>query len=176
VKGRIRLVWPLALAALVFVGTTAETCSSPVGALATIKYEQVGGCQGAGHTFAGTGAAFIVFRIDSIDNTASGSRDFDFDPNKLYLGSDPRADVKTTYGVSLGNPFVTYGQLVAAGSRASSIGDVFAIVAGPTISGNRIEKFTLYYATPAGTEGVLLSDQGHDTTFPYSGDCQSLQY
>ena len=175
VNRHIRLAGLLSAATLALVASTAEKCDRASG-LATIEYQEIGGCQGAGHTFAGTGAAYIAFRIDSISNTASGARDFDFDPNKLFINSDPRAYVQTAFATSLGNPFASYGKLVPAGSRATSVGDVFAVVADPTISGGRIEGFTLYYDTPAGTEGVLLSDQGHDTTFPYAGNCQALQY
>lgn len=61
----------LPFTALVLLGSTATECHTTA-ALSTIRYEQVGGCQGAGSTFAGTGAAYIAFRVNSIDNKRSG--------------------------------------------------------------------------------------------------------
>jgi hypothetical protein len=162
--------------ALVLLGSTATECD-PAAALSTIWYEQVGGCQGAGSTFAGTGAAYIAFRVNSIDNTMPGARTFGFDPNRLYINTDPRSFVQTSLGTALHHPFVTTGQSVAAGSTAPINGAAFAIVDGPTISGGTIEKFTLYYDTPAGGQGVIMKDEKAQTsTFPYRGNCQQLSY
>src|ERR1051326_4676335 len=48
--------------------------------LVTIRYEQVGACNGfdngGGITSAGPNAAYVAFRISSIVNTESGARDF----------------------------------------------------------------------------------------------------
>ena len=166
-----------------FLGTTAEKCDNQT-PLVTIKYEQIGGCQGAGHTFAGTDAAFVVFRIISIDNTGTNARDFDFNPDYLYVNTDPHASVSSDHAKSLAIPYATFGQKVAAGTRADRPGDVLAVVANPTITitdkaaqRGQIERFSLFHDTAAaGTQGVLVTAQGNQATFPYEGDCQRLSY
>lgn len=54
----------------------------------TISYHQVGACNGFntayGETNAGPNAAFVVFAIESVDNTKTAST-FSFDPSRLYV-------------------------------------------------------------------------------------------
>lgn len=60
--------------------------------LATIKSHQVGACNDhqTGNTVVAVGknAAYVVFKIESIDNTQTGV-DFHFDPERLYINQSP---------------------------------------------------------------------------------------
>jgi 6-phosphogluconolactonase (cycloisomerase 2 family) len=58
-------------------------CAKPLGPVATIRYHQVGACNGIGAAEAGDNHAFVVFAIDAIDNRAT-QIDFKFDPARLY--------------------------------------------------------------------------------------------
>lgn len=180
--GRIRLAGLAAFGVMALVGATAEQCDAN-GSLVVVKYQQIGGCQGIPGTYAGAGAAYVAFRIVAIENTGTNAREFDFDPDRLYVNTDPRADVKSSYAQSLHLPFITYGKKVAAGTTARDLGDVMAIVPNPIITitdpahaKGQIESFTLLHTTPGGTQGVVMSRQDAQETYPYSGDCQGLTY
>ena len=128
--------WLIRIAALALLTPVASGCDPETFAAATIVYEQVGACNGTptptGAVTAGAGAAYIAYKIHSIENTMTNARDFVFDPNRLYINEDPRAFVNTTYADSMGNPFATHGTTVRAATTAPINGVVFAIVQSPS--------------------------------------------
>ena len=69
-----------------------------------------------------------------------GTRDFDFDPNKIFLNEDPRAYIQTSLGTALHHPFVTSGTLVRAGTTASVNGSAFTVVNAPPITDGMIRE------------------------------------
>src|SRR5262245_52893668 len=86
---------------------------------ATIRYEQRGACNGFKHpggtSVAGPNHAFVVFRVSTITNTEPKAKDFDFNPERLYVDqTDPAAFVDTDFHIATLNPFALMGRLVKA--------------------------------------------------------------
>ena len=74
------------------------------------NYEQIGACNGFNDgqtaTTAGANAAHLVFRVSSVDNKDTNARDFEFDPNRLFVNLQvPRAYTRTTLRLAQLNPF-----------------------------------------------------------------------
>ncbi|MFN0034525.1 MAG: hypothetical protein ACKVUS_05615 [Saprospiraceae bacterium] len=91
-------------------------------------------------TFAGQGL-FVTFRIISIQNKASGAKDFSFDPHKVYSDSKPRA--KMSGGVL--SPYSTVNpRLVQKGTTASPVGRIILLIEGDPIEIKKSDNFLLY--------------------------------
>lgn len=77
-------------------------CETGPGATATIRYSQVGACNGyrtgSGATAARPNAAFVVFEIEAIDNTKSNV-EFRFVPSRVFVNLAP----EHTFGSDLVN-------------------------------------------------------------------------
>jgi hypothetical protein len=173
--------WSIRIVALALLVPLASGCDPETFAAATITYEQIGACNGTptptGAVTAGAGAAYIAYKIYSIENTMANARDFEFDPNRLYINEDPIAHVNTTYADSMGNPFGTHGTTVRAGTTAQINGVVFAIVQSPSINGDTVGRYNLLHETPAGAQGAFVVSKDTDrVSFPYRGGCHELTY
>lgn len=150
---------------------------------ATIRYEQLGACNGYkdGNTVvsAGPNAAFVLFKINNIDNR-NGKINFSYDPTKLCISSSsPAACVSTTLSLAqkigvLGTTATT----VSAGTDLQHNGyAVVAVATGnspdPQQEANTVNYF-LTYATGTGDPGILL-DKKNSSQTQYQGaqDCLS---
>jgi hypothetical protein len=150
---------------LALAGSALLSSCAPGPALATIAYGEASVC-GANvgfHQNEPDSQVILVFVIISITNTGSNATSFAFKPNLLYLRSDNGDNdyAGTTHGLSAAS--VPYGfaqpQTVPAGATHSGYAAVVVADTAPngsSISGWGTNNFQLYYATPAGTEGVLM--------------------
>ena len=151
----------------------------------TINYEQVGACNGfengSGVTSAGPRAAFVIFRISNIVNNASAARNFDFDPNLLFInGSSPREFASTTLNLAKLNPFAVQARFVAKGTTETLNGA--AVVTASTVAVDGASEankssYMLAYETPAGGQGVALAKKDPArTSWPSTPDCTDVIY
>lgn len=180
-KLRIRILgWTAAGALLTLTG-----CPNQNGT-ATIRYEQLGACngyqEGNNAVSAGPAAAFVLFKIVSIDNR-QGKVAFSYDPGKLFATStDPRAYVSTNLSLAQ-----KIGQLGTAPTTVPAGTDLthngYAVIAVPTanspdpqIEANATNYFLSYEASP-GDPGILL-DKKNSSQMQYQGaqDCLSRSW
>jgi hypothetical protein len=150
-------------------------CQNPNG-IATIRFEQLGACNGymdgSSAISAGPTAAFVLFRINTIDNK-SGKVPFNYDPGKVCLSSNSSSCISTTLSLAqkigaLGTTSTT----VAAGQVLQHNG--FAVIAAPTanspdpqIEANQTNYF-LTYNTGASDPGILF-DKKNSSQIQYQG-------
>ncbi len=156
---------------------------TPSNGTVTINYEQLGACNGYvdgnSTVSAGPDGAFVLFKINMIDNT-EGKTDFAFDPEKLYInGSSPQEFISTALSLTqkigrLGTAAAT----VPAGTALPQ--DGYAVVRvstarsiDPQQEANQV-NYLLSYETGSGSPGVLLNKRNANQT-QYSGaqDCVS---
>jgi hypothetical protein len=121
----------LAVAALVLAAALMATgCNNPTNDLVTIHYKQLGSCNGfnngSGVTSAGPSRAYATFRISTVANKDSAARDFNFDPNRIYINESPRAFTSTHLNLSQLNPFYATARLVSKGTTETINGAVIA--------------------------------------------------
>ena len=152
---------------LVAASLLLAACTPP----ALIKYEQRGACNGFTHlggmTNAGPNNAYVVFRITQIVNTASGAKDFNFDPERLYVDVEPNdAYVDSDIQVSSLNPFALQGRLVKAGTTETFNGAAIAVVPTTAVDGASEASHTHYVLrySALGEPGGQTEDQTPGTT------------
>jgi hypothetical protein len=143
---------------------------------ATIRFEQLGACNGyvdgVNAISAGPTAAFVLFRINTIDNK-SGKVPFNYDPAKVCLSSNGSSCVSTMLSLAqkigaLGTTSTT----VAAGQMLQHNG--FAVIAAPTASSadpqveaNQTNYF-LTYKSGSSDPGILF-DKKNSSQTQYQG-------
>jgi hypothetical protein len=153
-----------------------------IGPLATIKYHQVGACngyqRGSGIVSVGPNAAYVVFKIEAIDNTKPNI-DFHFDPARLFINQSTRhfVDPGLTFAQDLG----VFGTVPVTVPHGSVIGlNGFSIVVVSTSSSNgSVEAnqtaFSLSYDTQSTDPGVLFDKTNvAQTTWPQTDNCQAM--
>jgi hypothetical protein len=173
----------LAVAALVLAAALMATgCNNPTNDLVTIHYKQLGSCNGfnngSGVTSAGPNRAYATFRISTVANKDSSARDFNFDPNRIYINESPRAFTSTHLNLSQLNPFYATARFVSKGTTETINGAVIAVVSTAAADGASEANKTSYlplYDTPAGGQGVVLvKDNSTQTTWPSTPDCTNI--
>lgn len=150
----------------------------------TINYEQIGACNGfssgSGATSAGPNAAYVVFRVSTIENTDSAPRTFDFDPNKLFINASPRAYTSTQLNLAQLNPFYATSRTVAPGATEALNGAVIAIVQTVAANGaseaNNTSYFLLYDGGSGGQGVTLIKANPDQTSWPQIEDCTQITY
>jgi|GEM_PF-1495017 len=158
----------------------------------TITYEQVGSCNGYPQTTgpggsgphhavsSGPKAAFATFRIVTIDNSKS-TKDFDFEPDRLFINTIPRASVDQTLSLAqdLG-VFATIPVTVPKGHVQGNNGIVIAVVPTTTTNGASEANNTSYalqYDPAATTQTVqLVKKNPSQTTWPQTDDCRAIRF
>lgn len=176
---------PATLALLLMPLVAAADCEGPIVA-ATINYEQLGACNGFkrqdGTTQAAKpGHAYVVYRISTITNTSAGAGDFNFDPVRLFVNSDPRAYGVGYYTLGWRRPRSVDPRTVRAGTVETFNGTVTmeVPVGGPGTDGAAAAQNTNYFLsheTPAGTQGVLMAKTNHSqTSWNYTNDCAKIE-
>ena len=152
--------------------------------LVTIRYHQVGACNGYatsfGVTSAGPNAALVIFGIESIDNT-KGSGTFKFDPSKLFVhqlsdevlspglvATIPSSRRVTSVSVSKGHKH-TFSH-VEFGAVAVSTKD-----ANGAVEANRT-RYELSYKTSS-TRPQIVTDKTDATrkSWPSTLDCSTIK-
>lgn len=152
--------------------------------IVTIHYKQLGACNGFGNgttaTSAGPKAAYAAFRLSTISNKDTAARDFNFDPNRIFVDVSPRAFTNTQLNLAQFNPFYAKARFVAKGTVETINGAVIAIVSTTAADGASEANKTAYlllYDVPAGGQGVVMAkDNTSQTTFPSTPDCTTLAF
>jgi hypothetical protein len=145
-----------------------------------INYRQVGACNGwlEGNVVhsAGPNAAYVIFKVSSINNEKS-SKDFSFDPERLYVPSSG-ARVDTDLSLPLG-PFELISTTISHNKLVGLNGYAGAIVQTGTTSGaveaNQTSYF-LSYEPASGDPAILLAkENAQQTTWALTEDCRAIQ-
>jgi hypothetical protein len=167
-------------------GVALSNCNgTPSQNIVTINYEQVGACNGfnngSGVTSAGPKAAYVIFRISSINNKESAAQDFNFDPNRLFVnGTSPQVFASTSLNLAQINPFAVKSRFVAKGTTETLNGAAIAVVstaANDGASEANNSSYTLAYETPSGGQGVVLVKKDPSrTSWPSTPDCTNIIY
>lgn len=160
-------------------------CPNPNGTV-TIRYEQLGACNGykEGNNIvsAGPTAAYVLFKINSLDNT-NGKVNFAYDPARLFvdsLNAKPSVSLTSALTQKIG-VLATTAINVPAGQNLGH--DGYAVVIVPTanspdpqIEANQT-NYKLAYDTPSGSPGVLFDKKDPSKT-QYQGaqDCLSKSW
>ncbi len=170
-----KLCCVLVLASTAFL----SSCTPGQDALATINYQESSVCtaNGGNDPNAPDTQIILVFEITSINNEGSNAVPFTFNPKLLYLRGDISDDYAATSpagssGLSLSGPDAPFGYAQTKTVAAGSVSTVNAGVVvtdtttanSPSITDANATNFTLLYATPAGSEGVLLVKTNNDAT------------
>src|SRR6476620_10883967 len=101
----------------------ASTCNNQPAELVTIHYTQLGACNGfnngSGITSAGPKAAYVAFKLSTIENKDSAARDFTFEPNRVFVNVTPRAFTSTNLNLAQFNPFYATSRFVPKGTTST---------------------------------------------------------
>ena len=134
-----------------------------LGPLATIKYHQVGACngylQGNNAVSVGPNAAYVVFKIEAVNDTQP-STDFHFDPSRLYINQSTRrfVDPSLMFAQDLG-VFATVPVTVPHGNIVGINGYSIVVVSTSNANGSaeasQISYFLLYDTQSADPGSVL---------------------
>jgi hypothetical protein len=119
-----------------------------------------------------------VFRIATVDNTASGSSDVLFDPELLYVNQNPRSYAKGYYALGWKHPRTVDKRTVKAGTSATFNGTVTVEVQaggdGAAVAQNT--SYFLLYDTPTGAQGVAAAKTNSaQTSWNYTNDCAKIE-
>ena len=157
------LICFLALASTVLL----SSCTPQQVPLAVINYSEMSVCATNNANGGPIDRIVLVFEITSVSNTDANAVPFSFDPSLLYVSGGNGDDYAQTSpgdpsGLSLvGAPFgFAQTQPVPAGSTTTVNGGVAVTditgVNSPDLNDLNTIDFRLLYATPAGSEGVVL--------------------
>jgi hypothetical protein len=122
-----------------------------------------------------------VFRIATVDNSASGASDVVFDPELLYVNEEPRPYAKGYYTLGWKNPRAVEKRTVKAGTSEVFNGTVAVEVQASGAKGNGAEvaknnSYFLLYDTPAGAQGVAATrTNASQTSWEYTNDCAAIE-
>ena len=151
---------------------------------ATIDFKQVGACNGWNdgsvlHS-AGPNAAYVVFKVHTIDNKA-GKVNFAFDPAKMAVNTGPKPHMDS--GLSLAS-FVGVLQLIPTTiPQGKLVGlDGFAVATVPTATASGAVEanqtsYSLIYDTGSSDPGILFTKENPgQTSWPLTTDCKAIAY
>lgn len=158
------------------------------GAFVTITYEQVGACNGypqdtggAPHHVVTTGpnAAYVAFKVLSIDN--SHDTDFNFDPNRCFINQAPREFVNTglSFAQDLG-VFAAIPTTVPGGKIEGNGGIMVAVVRTVAANGaseaNNTNYFLLYDTAEDDPMVFLAKRNADQANFPQTDSCLAIRF
>jgi hypothetical protein len=186
-----RGVRKLALYSLMALLSTAATCP-PTQSPVTVKYDQVGACNGYQQTSgpggagpantisAGPNAAFVVFRVVTLDNSKS-AMPFNFDPERMFLtGSSPREHVSTS--LSLARDIGVFAATaVTVPARMNQGNNGIAVMRVSTAAANGASEanntnYLLTYDSAAGESVFLDKRNATQGVFPQTDDCRGIRF
>lgn len=151
---------------------------------AIIHWHKVGACNGGqGQTgdpstsyFSGPNAAYVVFAIESVDNTQVGQA-WTLNATNFHVGSAKFDPGLMIYHWVLG-PFALQTFPIPKSSIGFSTNAYGALVVATSASDGAIEadtaNFSLLYTPASGDPGVIMEQTGGNTT-PYTPDCATVQ-
>jgi hypothetical protein len=153
----------------------------------TINYQQTGACNGDPSASvpynAGPNQAYVVFHIESIDNSLGGSTNFFFDPSRLFVQQSTGEDFfNSSLGIypDLFGPFAAVPATVSAGNvLAFSFGAFGATVVTTTNPDGAAEANQTSYLlgyNQSLTDPPVEFDKTNQsqTSFPDTEDCSTL--
>ena len=153
----------------------------------TINYHQTGACNGDPSASvpynAGPNQAYVVFHIESIDNSLGGSTNFFFDPSRLFVQQSTGEDFfNSSLGIypDLFGPFAAVPATVSAGNvLAFSFGAFGATVVTTTNPDGAAEANQTSYLlgyNQSLTDPPVEFDKTNQsqTSFPDTEDCSTL--
>jgi hypothetical protein len=151
----------------------------------TITYHQVGACNGfatsSGLVSAGTNFAYVLFGIESIDNSA-GTSPFDFQPTRLFVQQSVKDFVDPglqLYPAILG-PFAAVPASVAPGLDLKfSVSAEAALIVSTTNPDGAVEAdnraYFLLYDRKTGDPPVkMVKSDAKQSSWPLTEDCSSI--
>lgn len=152
-----------------------------------IAYHQVGSCNGYpseyGTTAAGSHAAYVTFKIESLDNSGVGAP-FDFNPANLYtvdkLGIVCHVDPNLAYVRDIFGPFASApATLSAYGAAVSYFANYCALIVHTTSADGASEadntSYTLYYASdPSSITPIVTNSTPGRTSWPHTQNCRDI--
>ncbi len=149
----------------------------------TITYHQTGACNGYANSLgvvsAGPNAAFVMFGIEKIDNSAS-SKPFAFDPTKLYVQQAKQEFVDPSLSIytDIFGPFAAVSTSVAGGfdmkfsPSAQNALVVQTVNANGAIEANNT-SYLLRYNSSA-TDPPVLFTKSDAPPWPLTEDCTTI--
>jgi hypothetical protein len=167
---------------------TSSSCIGPqcAGPPATIAYHQVGACNGSatnpGIVSVGPNAAYVIFNIESIDNS-QGSTNFAFDPTNLFVQQarqdffDPGLSIyPKLFGTFAAVPTtVSKGQDLKFNVNALGALVVTTTTTDGAVEANNTGYFLLYNRQPTDPLINLVKSNASRTSFPVTEDCTTIQ-
>jgi hypothetical protein len=182
-KGGLKCFLPFSVfVTLIITLLTGCAPGGGVGPLATIKYHQVGACngyvQGNNAVAAGPNSAYVVFKIEAIDNSQP-SIDFHFDPERLYINQSTRRFVSTslTFARDLGVIGIV-PVTVPHGNNRGINGFAVVIVSTSTANGSaeaHQTSYSLLYDTQSSDPGIFMDKtNATQTTWPQTDGCRAM--
>jgi hypothetical protein len=178
---------------------TEQVAEASHGGTATITYHQTGACNGYQDTVfcpeggcfisAGPHEAFVVFGIESIDNT-KGTVAFKFDPTRLFVKQtimkktvDQFAGGDTEFNGNILGPFGAVATTVKAKEDLNPVH--FAVSAQTEVAvhtsttngavGANETSYLLHYKAQSGDPAItLVKSNKSDTSFPETEDCKTI--
>ena len=179
---RVHKLYTLLFTSLMIVLLTGCAPGGTLGPLAVVKYHQVGACngyvQGSSAVSVGPNAAYVVFRIETLDDTQP-MVDFHFDPSRLYINLSPRAfvDPGLMFAQDLG-VLSTVPVTVPHGTSQGNNGFSIAVVSTSTANGSSEANKTAYnllYNTQPGDPGVLtVKTNSGQTSWAQTDNCRAM--
>jgi hypothetical protein len=165
---------------------TSSTCIGPAcaGLPVQINYHQVGACNGygtgSGLISAGPNQAFVIYRIDSIDNSG-GTSPFNFNPGNSYVQQINPSALDTTVSMAqIFGLFAAVSNTVNAGQDYQlSTGEYVAITAQTNASDGASEAdgrfYPLSYKRGSSDPPVsVVNENPGQTSWPYTPDCSTV--
>jgi hypothetical protein len=146
-----------------------------------LTYHQVGACNGypsevGGGSSAGPGHAYVVFKVEAIDNSRVGSA-FQFDPSKLYLiqnGQRVSIDPNLSFVRDILGPFAAVPetiqpyQLVGINGYCTLVVSTSSNPQDPEAEANETAYFLNY-------DGILTTKTNASrTSWPRTQNCRSI--
>jgi hypothetical protein len=151
-----------------------------------ITYHQVGSCNGwdagaEGEFNAGPNAAYVVFRVDTINNT-QGNVNFNLDPSKLYVNGGGLRDYMNP-GLSLANYIGVFSLVPTTINKGTQVGlDGFTVTivqtANPNgaVEANQTTYYLLYNTGPSDPGVLLETDRTWQPLQNPTLDCTLIKY
>lgn len=153
----------------------------------TVNYHQVGACNGyqiGNNVFsAGPNAAYVFYKIESIDATGNSQSALSYNPNLQYT-IDPVHSSRDFFDPTLSiyanilGPFAVGGVTVPTGSIVGVNGYGALVVSTTAADGASEADHTVYglqYNTPASSTGIVMNNTNASrASWPYTPNCQNI--
>ncbi len=152
----------------------------------TINYHQVGACNGYagpnGAVSAGPNAAYVIFAIESIDNTQTKTN-FNYNPASMCITQQNRCiDPNLQLVHDVLGPFATVPVTVNAGQQMGFSPNGFGALVVQTVNANGAVEanqtnyfLNQYQNQPANTSVLLVKSNSSQTSWPLTEDSKQIQ-